>query len=192
MAHEQKERSPVEETIIKVVLYFIRNVCLITRPTKPRWEDDVDISRSITIEAFQQQGVFDLLLAVGSSLAERFSEHDMELLDIVYHLVKGIDIDALFASREQTQTANNKELHDLLAKERNMHAEYRRNAPSRHNRFGAMFWIKREDGKRSTIFGQKSLISDQASMQAMDKSKIWRKPRRPVRNNTGEPQVRVS
>ncbi|KAI9719692.1 MAG: Topoisomerase 1-associated factor 1 [Chrysothrix sp. TS-e1954] len=188
MAEQQKERSPVEENIIKVVLYLVRNVALITSPANVVWEDDTDISRSATLDAFHNQGIFDLLLTVGSAIPDEFKVHDVELLDILFHLVKGIDVDTLFFNSEELITANTNNLQSLMRKERSMHAEYQRNAPTRHNRFGTMLWIKREDGRHSTIFGQKSLASEQATMHEMDKSKKWKKPRRPARKGASDPQ----
>ena len=189
MAQQQKERTPVEENIIKVVLYLIRNVSMITSPPNIVFEDDAEISRSATIQGFQSQGIFDLLLTIGSSIPNEFSTHDVELLDILFHIVKGVDVDLLFANDEEVAIANANELSILMRKERSMHAEYQRNAPSRHNRFGTMLWIKREDGRHSTIFGQKSLVSEQASMHEMDKSKKWKKPRRPVKKGAKVPQA---
>ena len=191
MAQPRAERSPTEENIIKVVLYLFRNIVMITPPdSAPKDEDDMEISRSATIDAFHRQDVFNLLLTIGSGMKDEFADHDVEVLDILFHLLKGIDVETLFMDRDDMMSSNTKELKGLIGKEKGMLAGYARYAPSRHNRFGTMSWVKRDDGKMSTVFGQTAAVNEQVALNEMDKSKKWKRPARPVKNT--QPDVLVS
>jgi len=185
----QKERSPTEENIIKVVLYLFRNMALIKQPEGAVVDEgDNDISRSATINAFHHQDVFGLILMICSGMQENFSTHEIEILDILYNLVMGIDVERLFMEIEELVSSNTNELKGLLSKEKGMHANYARHAPTRHNRFGTLMWVKRDDKRYSTVSGQKAIVNEQSAMDEMDKSKKWKKPRRPVKsaNNTNK------
>ena len=180
MAQPRAERSQVEENIIKVVLYLFRNVIMIGVPERVAVEeDDAEISRSATIDAFHYQDIFNLLLTIGSGIGDEFNEHDVEILDILFHLLKGVDAEKLFMEKEELVSSNTQELQSLIGKEKGMLAGYARFAPSRHNKFGTKAWLKREDGKYSTIFGQSAAMKGQVALQDMDKTKKWKRPQRP-------------
>lgn len=188
LAQPQKERSPQEDNIIKVVLYFLRNIALIEPSEEVEYDIECDVTRSTTINAFHSQDVFDLMLTIGSNMSEEYGTHDVELLDILYHVVKGVDVTKLFMDKEEVLSANTKELQSLMGKERGMLAGYARYAPSRHNRFGTMLWLKRDDGAKSTLFGQAAIGNEQLTMAEMDKRKTWNKPRRPKKKDEKEMQ----
>ncbi|KAF2813817.1 uncharacterized protein BDZ99DRAFT_459572 [Mytilinidion resinicola] len=78
---------------------------------------------------------------------------------------------------KKLSTKNTEELKDLIQKEKAMLAGYARHAPTRHNRFGTMIWVKRDDERVSTISGQDVLGKAQVSLRKMDKTKKWNKPR---------------
>ncbi|KAF2084832.1 timeless-domain-containing protein [Saccharata proteae CBS 121410] len=184
MAEPRNERSTRDEGIITIVLYFIRNVTMINQPSHlPSDGDDAEISRSATIQAYHEQDIFQLLLTVASSMGDEFSNQDVIVLEILFHLLKGIDVDKLFMQEESLAVSNTNELRDLMQKEKSMLAGYARHAPSRHNRFGTMIWVKRDDEKMSTVSGQDILGNTQRSLQKMDKTKRWNKPRRPQKRD---------
>ncbi|KAL9083842.1 MAG: hypothetical protein Q9159_005567 [Coniocarpon cinnabarinum] len=188
IAQPQRERSAIDESIINVVLYLFRNVAMIRKPDHVSdEEDDSEISRSATIEAYHDQDTFDLLLAIGSGIGDEFQHHDLELLDVLFHLVKGIGVDRLFMDKEHLVSSNTRELQSLIGKERNMHLVYNRHAPSRHNRFGTMVWMKRDNGKMSTLMGQTATTNDESTLQDIDNAKKWKKPRRPVKRASTDP-----
>lgn len=179
MAQERLERSQTEENVIKVVLYLFRNVTMISAPEGvAKDEDDAEIARSATVDAFHHQDIFDLLLTIGSGIGDEFCEHDVELLDVLFHLLKGIDVDRLFMERDELVSSNTHELRNLIGKEKGMLAGYARFAPSRHNRFGTKTWMKRDDGKFASIFGQTAAVNGQVAFGEIDKSKKWKRPRR--------------
>jgi replication fork protection complex subunit Tof1/Swi1 len=182
MAVPLRERTPRDEGIIRIALYFIRNIAMLSPPSNiPMDIDEAEVSRSTTIDTFQEQDIFQVILSVASSIGEDFVAQDVVILEILFFLLKGIDAEKLFLEEKQLDRKNAGELKDLMQKEKAMLAGYARTAPTRHNRFGTMIWVKRDDEKVTTISGQDVLGKAQASMQKMDQTKKWNKPRRPGR-----------
>ena len=178
MAQERRERSKRDEGIIRLMLYFFRNVAMITQPQNlPSQGDENEISRSSTIEAFHEQDVFNLLLTVGSGAGDEFQDQDVIILETVFHLLKGVDPKKLFMQKEQLANEETNELHNLMLKEKAMLSSYNKNAPTRHNRFGTMIWVRRDDEKLSTVTGQNSIVNESSTLHQMDSSKKWNKPK---------------
>lgn len=178
MAIPRSERESRDEGILKLMLYFLRNIAIITTNDRLAAEgDEEETSRSATINAFQDQDAFALILTMCSNVADDFNQQDVVLLEILFHLVKGVNVDKLFLNDEERKAKRSDELGDLLRKESQVKREYARNAPTRHGRFGTMIWVKRDEHKVSTVSGQGILRDDQASLQKMDESKKWKKPR---------------
>lgn len=143
--------------------------------------DEAEVSRSAVIDTFQEQDIFQVLLSMSSSIGEDFVAQDVVLLEILFFLLKGIDAEKLFLEDRKLNSRNADELRNLMQKEKAMLAGYARTAPTRHNRFGTMIWLKRDDEKVTTVSGQDVLGKAQASMEKMDQTKKWNKPRRPGR-----------
>ncbi|MCJ1428586.1 Topoisomerase 1-associated factor 1 [Sticta canariensis] len=178
MALQMGQRVTRDEGIIKLLLYFFRNVAMISPPTNLPVEGNGDkISRSATIEAFHQQDVLALLLTISSNMGEDFNTQDTVIMEILFHLLKGIDMEKLFMDKAQLDATNTDELRSLLATEAGMHRNYAKNAPTRHNRFGTMIWVKRDDARVSTVSGQDVLSSTQRTFSKMDESKKWNRPK---------------
>lgn len=178
MALQMGERATRDEGIIKLVLYFFRNVAMISPPPDLPVEENGDkISRSATIEAFHRQDVLALLLTISSNMGEDFNTQDTVIMEILFHLLKGIDVEKLFMDKVQLDATNTDELRSLLATEAGMHRNYAKTAPTRHNRFGTMIWVKRDDARVSTVSGQDVLSSAQRTLSKMDESKKWNKPK---------------
>lgn len=178
------ERGTRGEGIIKLLLYFFRNVAMISPPSNlPNEGKEGEVSRSATIEAFHRQDVLALLLTICSNIGEDFNTQDTVIMEVLFHILKGVDVEKLFMDKKQLQTRNNDELKSLLAQEAGMHRGYTKNAPTRHNRFGTMIWVKRDDaGKVSTVSGQDVLKNGQRTLSKMDQSKKWNKPKQRVKN----------
>ena len=177
------ERSPRDEGIIKLLLYFFRNVAMISPPPNVPYEGkEGEISRSATIEAFHRQDVLALLLTISSNMGEDFNTQDTVIMEVLFHLLKGIGVDKLFMDKNQLRSKNTDELKGLLAQEAGMHRSYARNAPTRHNRFGTMIWVKRDDARVSTVSGQDILKDGQQTLSKMDQSKKWNKPKQRSKN----------
>ena len=178
MALPMGERGSRDEGIIKLLLYFFRNVAMISPPQNlPSEGNEGGISRSATIEAFHRQDVFALLLTISSNMGEDFNTQDTVILELLFHLLKGIDVEKLFMDKKQRKSTNNDELKSLLAKEASMHRGYAKTAPTRHNRFGTMILVKRDDSRYSVVSGQDVLKNGQNTLLKMDKTKKWNKPK---------------
>ncbi|CAG7949048.1 unnamed protein product [Penicillium salamii] len=178
MAIPRSERESRDEGILKLMLYFLRNVAIISPNSRLAAEgDEEETSRSSTINAFHQQDALALILTMCSNVGEDFNLQDIVLMEILFHLVKGIDVEKLFKDEEQTGSEYASDLASILNKEKMARREYQKTAPTRHSRFGTMIWVKRDNGKMSTVSGQRSLRDDQQTFEKMDQSKKWNKPK---------------
>ena len=188
MAEDRSERSTRDEGIIRIVLYLLRNIALISQPQGlPQDEEEVELTRSVTINAFHKQDVFSFLLAMSSSMGDEFSEQDVMVLETLFHILKGVDVSKLFMDQQKLETAQMDEFRDILRKEKDMLAGYAKHAPTRHNRFGTMIWVKREDDKVSTVLGQNVIGNADCTLVRLDKQKKWNKPKPASRNKIEEP-----
>ncbi|KAH0565660.1 hypothetical protein GP486_000950 [Trichoglossum hirsutum] len=182
IAQPLSERTSRDEGIIKLLLYFLRNVAMIAAPQNlPLDDDEAEVSRSATIDAFHDQDILHLLLTISSTMGEDFNTQDVVLLEVLFHLLKGIDVEKLFMNEKQLHAKHTNELRGLLSKELSFKREYARNAPTRHNRFGSMIWIKRDEDRVSTVSGQDVLLDEARSLVKMDKIKKWNKPQSRLR-----------
>lgn len=174
----RRDREPRDEGIIQMTLYFLRNLAAIAQPTDlPITGDDSDVSRSATIQAFYNQDITSLLLTFASGIGEDFVDQDVILLDTLFHLLKGVNPEDIFAGQAKINADRNRDFKKLISKERAMTTGYAKNAPSRHNRFGAMIWLKQGADQLHTISGQAALTNDQRTLQKLDESKKWNKPK---------------
>ncbi len=186
MAEAQGERSTRDVGIIKLVLYFLRNISMIAPPPNVEYDgDEAEISRSATIDAFEYQDIFQLLLTMSSTMGEDFSQQDVTVMEVIFHLIKGVDIEKLFLNEEQLDNRKVDELVGLRNQEAGMKRSYARTAPTRHNRFGTMIWVKRDDAKVSTVSGQDALLDGGRSLAKMDKAKKFNPPRRAWKGESG-------
>ncbi|KAG9235276.1 timeless protein-domain-containing protein [Amylocarpus encephaloides] len=188
MAEHMAERSTRDEGIIKLLLYFLRNIAMIAPPPNVRYEgDEAEISRSATIDAFDYQDVFQLLLTLSSSMGEDFNTQDVVVMDVIFHLIKGVDGTKLFMDEKKADDNKTHELMRLRKKEAAMLRSYQMHAPTRHNRFGAMAWIQRDDAKRTTISGQSAVTDSTRGLAKMDSTKKFKPPRRAIKGESGGP-----
>jgi replication fork protection complex subunit Tof1/Swi1 len=186
MAEDMGDRSTRDEGIIKLLLYFIRNIAMIAPPPNVQYEgDEAEISRSATIDAFNYQDVFHLLLTVSSTIGEDYNTQDVVVLDILFYLIKGVDIEKLFFDQKAADNSKMDELARLRKKEAAMLRSYQTNAPTRHNRFGAMAWLQREDAKMTTISGQAAVTDSSRGLAKMDATKEFKPPRRALKGDNG-------
>ncbi|KAL7925470.1 timeless domain-containing protein [Trichoderma austrokoningii] len=187
LALPASDRAARDQGIIKLVLFFLRNMAMIAPPPNVQYEgDETQISRSATIDAFSYQDVFLFLLTLASNMGDDFRTEDTAVMEIIYHLIKRVDIEKLFMTEQQVHKAKAHELTSLMNKESAMLKAYTRNGPTRHNRFGTMIWVKREDGKMSSLSGQDALADTTARNLKMDKSKVFKPPRRRKKENKDE------
>lgn len=179
MAIRRRDRTTRDEGILKIMLYLIRNIAIISPDTRLVAEGEEEAtSRSATINAFQDQDAFALLLTMCSNVGDDFNLQDVVLLEVLFHIVKGVDVEKLFMNDAQRKAKRTDELGGVLEKESSLRREYAKNAPTRHGRFGTMIWVKRDDDKVSTVSGQDVFKGDQTTLQKMDESKKWNRPQR--------------
>ncbi|OTB05199.1 hypothetical protein M426DRAFT_320010 [Hypoxylon sp. CI-4A] len=180
MALSRSDRSGRDDGIIKLVLLFLRNVAMIAPPPNVQYDgDETQISRSALIDAFSYQDILLTILTIASNIGEDFNQEGVIIMEIIFHLVKRVDVNKLFMDEKQLGKAKSNELTTMMNKEAAMHRPYNRKAPSRHNRWGTMIWVDRGDGKVSTVTGQDALLDAATRQHKMDNSKVYRPPRRP-------------
>jgi replication fork protection complex subunit Tof1/Swi1 len=183
MALSRGDRTARDEGIIKLVLLFLRNVAMISPPPGVKYDgDESQISRSALIDAFSFQDILITILTIASNIGEDFNQEGVIIMEIIFHLVKRVDVTKLFMDEKQLSKTKANELTTMMSKEAAMHRPYNRKAPSRHNRWGTMIWVDRGDGKVSTVTGQDALLDAATRQQKMDKSKVFRPPRRSTKD----------
>ncbi|KAH6845585.1 topoisomerase 1-associated factor 1 [Chaetomium sp. MPI-CAGE-AT-0009] len=188
MAIPNGDRSSRDQGVIKLVLYFLRNIAMISPPPGIKYEgDETQVSRSTLIDAFTFQDIFLTILTIASNIGEDFRTEDVIILEIIFHLVKRVDSSKLFVSEKRLHKLKEDELTAAMRKEAAMLKSYNKNAPTRHSRFGSMIWVKRESGKLSTVSGQDALLDAATRERKMDSSKSFKPPRR-ARKEDMEPK----
>ncbi len=186
MAIPSGDRSPRDQGIIKLVLYFLRNIAIISPPPGVKSDgDETQVSRSALIDAFSYQDILLTLLTVASNMGEDFRTEDVIVMEIIFHLVKRADSSKLFVSEKRVHQIKADELTAAMNKEAAMRRSYSKNAPTRHSRFGTMIWVKRESGKLATVSGQDALLDAATRERKMDSSKNFRPPRRARKEDMG-------
>ena len=188
MAIPNGDRSSRDQGIIKLVLFFLRNIAMIGPPPGIKYEgDETQVSRSTLIDAFTFQDIFLTILTIASNMGEDFRTEDVVILDIIFHIVKRVDSSKLFVSEKRLHKMKEDELTAAMRKEAAMLKSYSKNAPTRHSRFGTMIWVKRESGKLATVSGQDALLDAATRERKMDSSKSFKAPRR-ARKEDMEPK----
>ncbi|KAL2256702.1 hypothetical protein VTK26DRAFT_1258 [Humicola hyalothermophila] len=185
MALPVGERSARDQGIIKLILFFLRNIAMITPPPGVKYEgDETQISRSALIDAFSYQDIFLTLLTIASNMGGDFRNEDVIVAEIIFHIVKRVDPGKLFVSEKKLDKIRADELAAAMSKEAAMLRSYNKKAPTRHSRFGTMIWVKRESGKVSTVSGQDALLDPATRLRKMDSTKSFKPPRRARKEDT--------
>jgi replication fork protection complex subunit Tof1/Swi1 len=178
MLMPKSERAAHDEGVIRLALFLFRNVLLIEQPKDlPSDGNEIEVSRSATIEAFHSQGVLQMISAIASSIGEEYVVQDVLVLELLFHILKGIDPEKLFMEEEQVIKSSVNEFKDLVQKEKSLLSSYKRYAPSRHGRFGTLVSLNNGEGERKTVSGQEVIHSIDRAISHMDKHKKWNKPK---------------
>ncbi|KAK7205117.1 timeless protein-domain-containing protein [Myxozyma melibiosi] len=168
IAKDRRKRNSRDEAIIRLVLYFLRNIALIDMsPTDPEGVDD---GRSATIVAFGQQNIFDLVAVLASGIEDEMKTLNLALLELLFHLLKGIDPASLFKADEPKPVETVEK--SWLAPEGGHRARVR---ASRHNRFGTMTSLVINGTNRVTISGPKAIDGTKNAIDKLDSIKTWRR-----------------
>jgi replication fork protection complex subunit Tof1/Swi1 len=178
MLMPKSERAAHDEGVIRLALFLFRNVALIDQPTDlPLDGNENEVSRSATIEGFHSQGVLQMISAIASSIGEEYVLQDVLVLELLFHILKGIDPEKLFMEEEQVIKDSVSEFKDLVQKEKSLLSNYKRYAPTRHGRFGTLVSLDNGDGQRRTVSGQEVIHGTDRAIYYMDTHKKWNKPK---------------
>lgn len=173
------DRVQRDAGIIKLMLYFLRNIAMIAPPPGVKVDgDESQISRAAIIDAFSYQDIFFTILTLASNMGEDFKTEDVIVMEIIFHIIKRVNVKNLFLDEQELGKARTAELTAAMKKEASMLRSYNRKAPTRHSRFGTMLWIQKSDGKVASLSGQGALADVSARERKMDESKTFRPPRR--------------
>ncbi|KAL2312084.1 Mating-type switching protein swi1 [Schizosaccharomyces pombe] len=153
-----ESRTLRDKGIIRIVLLLFRNILQI---------DELK-TKNETIISFEKAHILDLIVTLVSNLDE-FEHFDVYILEIVYSLIRGCKPSALFSDASLTNSQT--ELNSLLLKESTQNRYLKRNAHTRHNRFGTMLSVQTED-RRFTIASQ-NIKTD--GLDELDSHKRFRK-----------------
>jgi replication fork protection complex subunit Tof1/Swi1 len=175
LALDRRSRTDKDTGIIRLVLYLLRNLAAI----------EGNNSRSETILAFQRGFAFDFINVLASGMGSDFHDEDVIIIDLVFELVRGVSPTAVYAPRPNTSTSTviRSDLNALLSHEKQLRCEAKIKAHTRHNRFGTMVSVVKDD-RRFTVASQTGLISSQqlSNFQGIETSKRWNKPQRHIRS----------
>ena len=173
LAMKQRDRSARDEGMVKLVVCLIRNLAMIkshAMMSDVQWREEI-------IVAFQNANVFDLVLAIGAQSQEDFKGYEILVVEVLYHLFKGLRVDVLFLPESESETRPFKDLSNLLLSEQASKAQQSQHLPTRHNRFGTTVSLLLDKDRRLTVSGQRSAIGkDETSIAQVDKVKRNRKP----------------
>ncbi|KAF3938364.1 hypothetical protein ABW19_dt0205474 [Dactylella cylindrospora] len=167
------ERTNRDEGIIRLILYLVRNLLQIDSTEGDSDDTREDISRSTTIDSFAAQGVFNLLIAIISGVPELFEQQDVVILDVLFHLLSGVDVNQIARSQEKSGGAKDPLMQMLRQEEQ---AKRSNTKASRHNRFGTAVILQKGNGQKAVISGQDALVNEENGLRKLDATKKWRKP----------------
>ncbi|CAO3621691.1 unnamed protein product [Cunninghamella blakesleeana] len=154
-----RERSSRDQSIIRLILYFWRNLTAITDPkvTNIASEEQVLLSSSqeLLFIRLHESNVLELLLTMSSNNdAAEAGEWNVIILEILYHLLKHANAKEIFMTKEMNTPVNNKyvntsnKLSTMLNSENSNKRLKTFNTPSRHNRFGGSYILEGWDGSK--------------------------------------------
>lgn len=172
LALPRRQRSERDTGIIRLVVYLLRNLAAI----------DEDRNRSDTILAFQKANALDFLCVLASGMGDEFIAEDVIVLDIMYYLLRGVDVTTIFDLAKSGSDTVKTDLADLLTREKNMKTNNKKQAHTRHNRFGTMVSVV-SNSRRFTVASQTAIVANLSgnNFAGIEASKKWNKPQRQIK-----------
>lgn len=163
MSIPRSERSERDEGIIRLVLYFIRNIAMI----------DEETTRNETILAFKKGSILDLIISVAGGIGDEFISQDVIILEIIFYLLRGINPEKLFLSDKDQSLKPLDDLSNLLKLETDNKKKILKT--TRHNRFGTLISLITHNNKRITVASQGAILKDaENSFDKIDAAKKWK------------------
>ncbi|KAI9008813.1 timeless protein-domain-containing protein [Phycomyces nitens] len=144
-----RERSVRDQTVIRLVLYFLRNLTAIPDAiasydaSSETWTM-ASMQEELLI-CFCESNVMELLLTISSTSTDAdSSEWNVIVLEILFNLLEHASPKDVFKEDRgrKNGSATAERLEELLRKEKEMNTMYKRKKSSRHSRFGSSYTLK--------------------------------------------------
>lgn len=202
---ERDDREPRDINILRLILFFIRNVLYIealpaSKAPKaitnssdlPNGMNPEDIGLNAVLPAFEKNKVLMFLLSIAHSVQSDFTDDSFGLLvvECLSLLTRGVKSEALLLPQRkrpveipgattQVPTAASvvgMQLQDLLSEEDKRKRQQKNTVSTRHGRFGTLLSIQTPDNSSSyTVSGQEALASTHQTLDKLDRTKSWHK-----------------
>ncbi|KAI9490959.1 timeless protein-domain-containing protein [Zychaea mexicana] len=182
-----RERSIHDQTVIRLVLYFFRNITSIPdlNASQDSTEETLRLAymQQKTVLRFHETGIMDLLLAIASNSGEPdAAEWNVIVLEIMYNLLRNVSPKDVFTGSFDEENDNTNMLSDklanLLREENRVKRIKTQNQPTRHNRFGGSFAIKGWDGNTLVSHKPDAAYADLSSLLNVNKKEDRRGQKR--------------
>jgi replication fork protection complex subunit Tof1/Swi1 len=196
MAIPRRDRPERDDHIISLSICLLRNLVEISARNSQAAGIDRDkneFSRSEMILSFERSDVFNLLAALAAGATDEFEKIDCLLLEVLFHLLKGVNPEEACITAVESRSVNLPsfrplifqkpfvDLSNMLRKEESIKRQQKRNGSTRHNRFGTMISVVKDNDLRLTVPGQAALLNGQAqTLEKLDLAKKYHKPPRPA------------
>uniref|UniRef100_A0A060TAB9 Topoisomerase 1-associated factor 1 n=1 Tax=Blastobotrys adeninivorans TaxID=409370 RepID=A0A060TAB9_BLAAD len=183
------ERTSRDEGILKLTIYFFRNLLSI----EPQGLQDTadELSRASTITAFNDQGVLDFFKMLASETGSIVFQQDTAVMECIFYMCRGLDASDFFYVPEragnggQFSEKSHSDLNSLLNQEKDLRKKIVLNSSTRHSRFGTMVSMIGDDDVRYSVTGSAALTSSSDGLHKLDANKKWRKPKRRLKDSGG-------
>lgn len=195
------EREPRDVNILRLIMFFIRNVLYISPlpPSKspkaitnsadlPNGMNPEDIGLNAVLNAFERNKVLLFLSSVTHSLLTDLTDESFGLLAVecISLLTNTVPVTRLFTTEPQVpdvsttvppaSSAAGLQLQDLLSEETRRKKHQINTVSTRHGRFGTLLSIQTSDNASNyTVSGQEALASTLGTLDKLDRSKKWHK-----------------
>lgn len=199
------DREPRDINILRLILFFIRNVlCIVPLPASksqkghtnsadlPNGMSREDISLQAVLTAFEKNKVLMFLTSIAHSVLSDFNDESFGLLvvECLSLLTNGVRLETLLLPSKKAPTQRPEQtelvpsassvvgmqLQDLLSEEHKRTTRQRNHVSTRHGRFGTLLTIQNPDNDTYyTVSGQEALVSTQLTLDKLDKTKNWHK-----------------
>ncbi|KAF7726188.1 Topoisomerase 1-associated factor 1 [Apophysomyces ossiformis] len=189
-----RERSERDQTVIRLVLYLLRNLTAIP-DLRVSPSATGDMLRMATMQErllirFCESPIMELLLTMASSSMDADSaEFNVMVLEIVHNILQHVNPKDVFLGdiNKKADNANQTSKLSLLLEEENDRKRVKsRKEPTRHNRFGGSFTLQGWDGSRYVVHNPKAIYSSTNQLIDEKKKPDRRGQKRKERDEIGE------
>ncbi|KAI9302207.1 timeless protein-domain-containing protein [Cunninghamella echinulata] len=168
-----RERSSRDQSIIRLILYFWRNLTAISDPkvTSMASEEQILLStlQALLLVRLHESNVLELLLTMASTMdTSEAGEYNVILLEILFYLLEHANAREIFMTKKITPVTSNankykntsSKLSTMLHSENNNKRLKTLHTPSRHNRFGGSYILEGWDGGKRVSHKQHAGYAD--------------------------------